>query len=318
MLINICDIQPNKINSNLKSKFFFFYGEQGTWKTTVASQFSKPLLAGFEIGYQFIEGIRAIPMTSWSDMKDLVRQLKTAPAKEMYDTIIFDTISNAYQMCYKYVCGQLGVNDPGEVGFGKGWRAIKEEFSIIKEISRLGYGLVFIAHAKETEITDAKTKETTIKIKSDLDSTPSAMIDDLCDFVFYVRKELEDDGVTENVYAYSDLNNASTKRRLRNFPRRFLFSYENICKGIQNAIGDNASSEENLRIVKEESWEAVRDDVIKLITELSETPASDEINRYIPELFGETRISQTTALHKDKLIAARDYLISLKDRLSGR
>lgn len=317
MLINICDVQPNKINSNMKSKFFFFYGEQGTWKTTVASQFPKALLAGFEIGYQFIEGIRAVPMTSWSDMKELARQLKSPQAKAMYDTIIFDTISNAYQMCYKYVCGQLGVNDPGEVPFGKGWRSIKEEFSIIKEISRLGYGLVFIAHAKESEITDAKTKETTIKIKSDLDSTPSAMIDDLCDFVFYVRKEVEEDGITENVYAYSSLPNASTKRRLRAFPQRFLFSYENICKGIEDAIGENASTE-NIRVVEEEDWTAIRDNVIKLITELSETAASDEINRYIPELFGEVRISQTTALHREKLVAARDYLISLKDKVSGR
>ena len=318
MLVNICEVQPNKINSNMKSKFFFFYGEQGTWKTTVASQFPKALLAGFEIGYQFIDGVRAVPMTSWSDMKDLYRQLKTPQAKAMYDTIIFDTISNAYQMCYKYTCGQLGINDPGEAAFGKGWRSIKEEFSIIKEISRLGYGLVFIAHAKETEITDAKTKETTIKIKSDLDSTPSAMIDDLCDFVFYVRKEVEEDGVTENVYAYSDLSNASTKRRLRNFPRRFLFSYENIEKGIREAIEGAEVSTENLRIVNEEPFEAVRDDVIKLITELSETSAADEINRYIPEMFPNTRISQTTALDREKLIAARDYLISLKYKLNGK
>ena len=316
MLINICDVQPNKINANMKSKFFFFYGEQGTWKTTVASQFPNALLAGFEIGYQFIDGVRAVPMTSWSDMKDLYRQLKTPQAKAMYDTIIFDTISNAYQMCYKYVCGQLGINDPGEAPFGKGWRSIKEEFSIIKEISRLGYGLVFIAHAKETEVINDKTKETTIKIKSDLDSTPSAMIDDLCDFVFYVRKETEEDG-TENVYAYSDLSNASTKRRLRNFPRRFLFSYENIEKGIKDAIEGADVSNENVRVVNEEPWEAVRDGVIKLITDLSTTAAAEEIERYIPEMFPNTRISQTTALDKNKLIAARDYLKELFDKLNG-
>lgn len=317
MLINICDVQPNKINANMKSKFFFFYGEQGTWKTTVASQFPNALLAGFEIGYQFIDGIRAVPMTSWSDMKDLYRQLKTPQAKAMYDTIIFDTISNAYQMCYKYTCGQLGINDPGEAAFGKGWRSIKEEFSIIKEISRLGYGLVFIAHAKETEITDAKTKEVTIKIKSDLDSTPSAMIDDLCDFVFYVRKEVEEDG-TENVYAYSDLNNASTKRRLRNFPRRFLFSYENIEQGIKEAIGNAEVSTENLRVVNEEPWESVRDAVIGLIQNLTGTAAEEEVYRYIPEIFPNTKISQTTALDKEKLIAARDYLLILMDKVNGK
>ena len=58
MLPNICEIQPNKLNTNMKSKFFFFYGEQGTWKTTVASQFPRPLLAGFEIGYLLTASMR--------------------------------------------------------------------------------------------------------------------------------------------------------------------------------------------------------------------------------------------------------------------
>jgi hypothetical protein len=176
---------------------------------------------------------------------------------------------------------------------------------------------VFIAHAKETEITDAKTKEVTIKIKSDLDSTPSAMIDDLCDFVFYVRKEVEEDG-TENVYAYSDLNNASTKRRLRNFPRRFLFSYENIEQGIKEAIGNAEVSTENLRVVNEESWESVRDAVMDLIQKLSGTAAEEEVYRYIPEIFPNTKISQTTALDREKLIAARDYLLVLMDKVNGK
>ena len=206
MLPNICDIQPNKLNTNMKSKFFFFYGEQGTWKTTVASNFPRPLLAGFEIGYQFIDGIHAIPMSSWSDMKDLYRQLKTPAAKEKYDTIIFDTISGAYQLCYKYVLGQFGVNDPGEVPFGKGWRTIREEFSIIKEISKLGYGLVFIAHGKEQEIVDQKTKESHTKVKIDLDSSAANIVAELSDFVFYVRKEIDEDGI-EKVFGYSALPN---------------------------------------------------------------------------------------------------------------
>ena len=98
MLPNICDIQPNKISSNMKSKIFWFHGEPGTWKTTVASKFPKAFIAGFEIGYQFIEGVRALPMGGWSDMKDLYRQLKMPQVKETYDTIVFDTISNEFEV----------------------------------------------------------------------------------------------------------------------------------------------------------------------------------------------------------------------------
>lgn len=322
MLPNICEIQPNKINTNMKSKFFFFYGEQGTWKTTVASKFPKPLLAGFEIGYQFIDGLHAIPMSSWSDMKDLYRQLKTPQAKETYDTIVFDTISAAYQMCYKYVLNQYGVDDPGQVPFGKGWRSIREEFGIIREISKLGYGLVFIAHGKEKEITDAKTKETTTKVSIDLDSSAVNIVAELVDFVFYVRKEVDENGV-EQVYAYSDLPNIETKRRMPEFPTRFLFTYDNIIKGLEDAIAArkangglvDMTNNANIRVRAEESWTAVRDDVIALVVKLSETAAADEVTRYIQEMFPAVKLSQTTELHKEKLIIARDYLISLQDKI---
>lgn len=321
MLPNICEIQPNSISSNMKSKFFFFYGEQGTWKTTVASQFPKPLLAGFEIGYQFIDGLYAVPMQSWSDMKDLYRQLKTPAAKAKYDTIIFDTISAAYTMCYKYVLGQHGVNDPGEIPFGKGWRAIREEFGIIKEISKLGYGLVFIAHGKEQEITDAKTKETTTKVKVDLDTMPMNMVSELVDFVLYVRKEVDENG-QEQVYAYSSLPNIETKRRMYEFPTRFVFTYDNIVKGLETAIearknnGANINnSEVNIREVADVAWTTYRDQLINLIQSLQNTAAADEVSRYITEIFANTRISQTTELDKDKLIAAVDYLRDLGEKI---
>lgn len=321
MLPNICEIKPNIVNTNLKSKFFFFYGEQGTWKTTVASQFPKPLLAGFEIGYQFIDGLHAVPMQSWSDMKDLYRQLKTPAAKEKYDTIVFDTISAAYAMCYKYVLGQYGVDDPSQVPFGKGWRSIREEFGIIKEISKLGYGLVFIAHGKEQEITDAKTKNVTTKVKVDLDSMPMNMVSELVDFCFYVRKETDENGV-EQVYAYSDLPNIDTKRRMREFPSRFLFTFDNIEQGLATAIAArhngttaDVDNNNNLREVIEERWEKIRDDVIALIQQLTGTAAENEVGRYITEIFPNTRISQTSELDKDKLIAARDYLRELGDRI---
>ena len=109
---NILDIQRNEISSNIKGKIFWFHGEPGTWKTTVASHFPKPFFAGFEIGYQFIDGIYAAPMTTWSDMKDLYRQLRNPKVKEKFETIVFDTISNASTLCYKYALNQLDVSDP--------------------------------------------------------------------------------------------------------------------------------------------------------------------------------------------------------------
>ena len=312
MLPNICDIQPNKVSSNLKSKIFWFHGEPGTWKTTVASKFPKAFIAGFEIGYQFIDGVRALPMNSWSDMKDLYRQLKMPQVKETYDTIVFDTISNAAAMCYKYALGQLGINDPSEAAWGQGWRKIKDEWKIIQDIAKLGYCIVFISHAKETEVTDAKTKQSTVKVKTDMEGWSSDSVWGLCDFVFYVRKEMEEDGA-ENVYAYCDLPNVDTKRRHPAFPPRILFSFDEIINGLDKI---SASTDINIREVAEESLDSIRSEVISLVRNLSETAANVEMTRYITEMFPETRLSETSELHRGKLIAARDYLIALGDKVA--
>ena len=137
----------------------------------------------------------------------------------------------------------------------------------------------------------------------------------LCDFVFYVRKELEEDGETQNVYAYCDLPNIDTKRRHPAFPARILFSYDNIVKGLDGITDANITN--NVREIEEESLESIRDAVIALVKTLSATNANAEMTRYITEMFPETRLSETGEVHRDKLIAARDYLIALAEKVNG-
>ena len=139
----------------------------------------------------------------------------------------------------------------------------------------------------------------------------------LSDFVFYVRKELEEDGETENVYAYSDLPNIDTKRRHKAFPKRILFSYDEIIKGL-DGISTLESTTNNVREMQEESIDSIRNSVIELVKSLTGTSAESEMVRFITEILPETRISETTEIHREKLIAARDYLISLKDKLNGK
>ena len=50
---------------------------------------------------------------------------------------------------------------------------------------------------------------------------------------------------------------------------------------------------------------------------LSATNANAEMTRYITEMFPETRLSETGEVHRDKLIAARDYLIALAEKVNG-
>ena len=152
---DLLKLEPHRISESLTDKTFLFYGEAGTRKTTVAGAFPNMLLAAFEIGYKYIDGIYALHITNWSEFKRFVRKLDDEDVKEKFQMIGIDTISLAYSACYDYILKQQGVDDPGDIGYGKGWRLIRKEFEkTILKIPQLGYGLIMIAHADEANNND--------------------------------------------------------------------------------------------------------------------------------------------------------------------
>ena len=85
------------------------YGGPKTGKTTVACSFSKPLLLAFEAGYNLIDGIRAVNVTSWIDMKNYAKQLKKPEVRAMYDTVIIDTVPLMWGQAEKFVKTQKDI-----------------------------------------------------------------------------------------------------------------------------------------------------------------------------------------------------------------
>ena len=55
----------------------------------------------------------------------------------------------------------------------------------------------------------------------------------------------------------------------------------------------------------------------EMVAVATPTNANAEMTRYITEMFPETRLSETGEVHRDKLIAARDYLIALAEKVNG-
>lgn len=118
-MIDLLTIQPSVISRDLKGKYVLLYGKAKSGKTTAACAFPKSLLMAFERGYNAIGGVRAADVTKWSDFKAAVRQLEKPEVQQMYDTIIIDTVSIAWDYCEQYVCAQNGVQKINEIPWGK-------------------------------------------------------------------------------------------------------------------------------------------------------------------------------------------------------
>ena len=161
MAFDLLNIQPHKVSRDLSGYITFIYGPPKTGKTTLATQMPQPLLLAFEKGYNAIPGIIAQDVTTWGEMKQIYRELKKPEVQAAYKSIIIDTIDIAADLCQKYICNQLGIDNMGDGGWGtNSWPKYKKEFEeIFRGLTMMGYAVVFISHATTNPIKDASGKE---------------------------------------------------------------------------------------------------------------------------------------------------------------
>jgi len=145
--IDIFNVKPHQVSRDMRGYSVFLYGGWKTGKTTTAVKFPKHFLLAFEKGYSAIPGAMAQPINSWSEFRQVLRQLKDDKAKETFETIIVDTADIAYDYCVKYICANNDVDSIGDIGYGKGYGLVEKEFDeSLRQIVQMGYGLVVISH----------------------------------------------------------------------------------------------------------------------------------------------------------------------------
>ena len=131
------------------AKKVVIYGPEGIGKSTLASKFPEPAFIDTEGSTKELDVMRYPAPKSWNDiLDDLDDALENVPCK----TLVIDTADWAEQLCTKEVCKQLKVRGIEDVGYGKGYTYLKEEFSrmlaICNKCIDRGINVVFTAHAQ--------------------------------------------------------------------------------------------------------------------------------------------------------------------------
>ena len=151
MAIDLLAIKPHKVSRDLSGYITYIYGPGGAGKTTFGAATPKPLLLAFEKGYNALPGVIAQDITTWGELKQVLRELKKPEVKDAFSTIIIDTVDIASQLCEKYLCNQLGIENIGDGGWAtNGWAKVKKEWEqTFRAVTMEGYALVFISHSKD-------------------------------------------------------------------------------------------------------------------------------------------------------------------------
>jgi len=160
MSFNIFDPAVSTVSHDMAGKTILVYGSNRTGKTKQACRLPKPYYIAFEKGINGIPGIPFAPVQKWADFVKVNKQLTNSKtldkAKELYQTIIFDTVEASAIMCQEFVCGQYGVSriKDGSGGYGLWTEYATEYWKQINLLTSAGYTVYFISHEGTREFTD--------------------------------------------------------------------------------------------------------------------------------------------------------------------
>ena len=236
--IDIFSLEPSKISRDLKGKFLLIYGQPKTGKSTFGSQLPRALFMNFEQGTNALAGIKSQPILRWTDAKKVLTQLRKPQAKEIFDTIVVDTASIAWQLCEKYICQRENVDSIRDVPWGQGWGMLKQEFSEFwREITLLGFGILFIAHSKDkpTEMRN-EDGEAITAVCPDLPNQCYTIINSIVDIIGYLQVQMNPDGTSERFLYTRSTPTIFAGSRYQYLAPKIKFGYQELVDAIGDAI----------------------------------------------------------------------------------
>lgn len=309
MAINLLNLKPHVVSTDLSGYITLIYGPPKIGKSTFGARMPKPLLLAFERGYNAIPGVIAQDITSWGEMKQVMRELKKPEVQETFKSIVVDTIDIAADFAQKYVCNQLGIENIGDGGWTtNGWAKYKKEFEdVFRTLAQLGYAIIFISHDKEKTIKPQNGTEYQ-QIGSSMQSSALSIIENMADIIGYAHPKVNPDGTTQRVLTLRSLDNSiRCGCRFRYIEPEIPFSYEALTKALQEAINKEAlenngqyvtNERQTLSIAKEYDFDALMKEFSEIAGKLMETASAvngPKITEIISKYLGKgKKISEAT------------------------
>lgn len=257
MAINLLAIQPHKVSRDLSGYITLLYGPAKAGKTTFGAQMPGALILATERGYNALPGVLVQDITSWSDIKQVVRELKKPEVQAVYKSLIIDTIDLAADMCQKYVCNQLGIENIGDGGWtNNGWDKYKREFEdVFRTLAQLGYAILFISHDKETTIKPENGVEYQ-QIRSSMQTSALKIVENMSDIIAYAHPVIREGQPRRILTLRSADNSIRCGCRFKYMAPEIDFSYDNLVKALNDAI-DKEATETGGKFVTEERIAAI-------------------------------------------------------------
>lgn len=304
MAINLLSLTPHVVSRDLSGYITYVYGPGGAGKTTFGVSTPKPLLLAFEKGYNALPGVLAQDINTWGEVKQVLKELKKPEVKAVFSTVIIDTVDIASQLCEKYICSQLGIENIGDGGWGtNGWSKVKKEWeSVFRTIAMEGYAVVFISHSKDKTFKPKNGVEYN-QIVPSCSTAYNEIIKNMSDLMGYIDVE----GGQRKLVLRSTDGSVDCKSRFKYITPVIDFSYQNLVKALNEAI-DKEAAETNNQFVTDEkqvvtsapeyNYEALMvefGDIARSLMEKNSVTYGPKITQVVETYLGKNRkVAETT------------------------
>jgi hypothetical protein len=257
MAFDLMNLQKNKISRDLGSYMCYWYGNSKTGKSTLCAKLygDDALFICTEKGYNALN-IFAVDLTSWNETTGLLRQLKDQNVKDKFKVIVIDTVDILYDLAISYVLKINGCTDLSDKPFGKLYGEVDKIFNnFLLEITRLGYGLALIGHAKTQSKLAKKGKN---EVESDY-TIPSLarrgyqIVANMVDNIFYVTIDYDEEGNRIRVLKTRETSEFFAGSRFKYLPETILLDADVLKEEMQKAVDkeENTTDEKKDLFVKE-------------------------------------------------------------------
>lgn len=326
MAINLLNIQPHKVSRDLSGFLVYIFGAGGTGKTTLASQMDRALLLAAERGYNAIPGVMAQDITSWSEMKQVVRELKKPEVKETFKSICVDTIDLMADYCEKYICNREGVEKLGDIPWGGGFKMMKKEFEdTFRTIAQMDYALFFISHSKDKLFKREDGTEYN-QIVPSLSPSYNEIIRNMSDLQGYAHQTRLDNGRPEVMLTLRSMDGSvECKSRFKYIEPEIPFNYEALSKALNDAIEKEAEKNGHQFITNERAqvpvapeydFDELMGEFRKMIAQIQDATGDDFTKKWAPKITAITdkylgkgkKVNDCTADQVEQLVLIVDDL----------
>ncbi len=180
--------KPTPPKTALSELSILLYGPPKIGKSTFAASAPAAVFLACEPGLNHLETFN-VPVRDWRTFVAAINELEAG--KHQFKTVVIDTVDNAAMYCTAHVCARLGIDDPSDMGYGKGFGAVKKEWTLqVNRLCGLPMGVIFISHCLEKEV-EVDGGKSAIVLRPSIKGSQGDVVAGLVDTILFATADRE-------------------------------------------------------------------------------------------------------------------------------